>query len=557
MKSRTTEEILAELAPAPPQADGYEKFVFQWDRPFFAERIEMAGLTGGELALDAGCGFGQFSYGLAQFNAKVIAIDRAPWMCEAARDLAAKWDVANLTVEQRALPVLPYETGIFDNIWCSGALMFVDRDAVMHQFHRLLRPGGRLYVMLNGWGRWLAKAALGRAENNEHAVRISLKALGVPATASGPPNHLDLDAVADFCEPRGFSLLAAGREGSVDLTGQGRARPMFPSRVVLRQDGEKDIEFDGNIEFVAERRAGAPFSKPFRVPVVEPYSVLTFGTCLVNLVFRERVTDVEIVDGLRDIPSRNPSVLTIAEATQALRLLRGELDMPAAMRPWCGLDPGVGGSVRTRKAVGGLDFVFLEPNTAIMLSFGDYYLNRFDFYLEVLRPLEALGPEALNAGRAWHNQGILQGNEDVRATAAEHLAPLIQGDDEIASLKRAAVLEARPSRADPELILAQMREFVSLVLAPVGIVTYVHQYMPDGRATEWTPGFNDSVVAAAATLGLPCFEPSRLVQQYGVPIAMREDRLHYAESFEPIVAAALADFMVRSVRGSAAIADAR
>jgi hypothetical protein len=81
--------------------------------------------------------------------------------------------------------------------------------------------------------------------------------------------------------------------------------------------------------------------------------------------------------------------------------------------------------------------------------------------------------------------------------------------------------------------------------------------MPDGRATEWTPGFNDSVVAAAATLGLPCFEPSRLVQQYGVPIAMREDRLHYAESFEPIVAAALADFMVRSVRGSAAIADAR
>jgi len=544
--SRTTDEILAELAPAPPEAGGYERFVFQWDRPFFVERIEMAGLTGGRLALDAGCGLGQFSYGLAQFNDQVIAVDRAAWMCEAARDLATKWKTPNVVVERCVLAALPYETGAFDFIWCSGALMAVDRDIVMHQFHRLLRPGGRLYVMTNSWGQWLYKAASAHAEHNGHVVDVSLKALATAPDAAGPPNCLDLDRVAEFCEARGFAVIAAGVEGSVDLTGQGRVRPMFPSRVLVR-GGDKDIELDGNIEFVAERRAGAPRTTPYRARDAEAYNVLAVGTCLVQLLFRGGATDPPVVDGLRGIPSRDPSVLTIAEAIQALRMLRGEIAIPRSLRTWCGLDPEVEGSRWTRRALGSLDFVFLEPNTSIMLAYQGYYLNRFDFYHEMLRPLEALGPEALSAVRAWHNQGILQANEEVRASAAAHLASLVQGDDEIAHLTRAVLLESRPSRADQQMIVEQMREFASLVMAPVGVVTYVHQYMPDGRMTEWTPGFVDSIAAAASDLGLPVFEPSKLVQQHGVSVAMKPDRLHYAPGFEPIIAEALVDFMVRSI----------
>jgi hypothetical protein len=92
-----------------------------------------------------------------------------------------------------------------------------------------------------------------------------------------------------------------------------------------------------------------------------------------------------------------------------------------------------------------------------------------------------------------------------------------------------------------------MRVFLSLVPAPTGVVTYNHRYMPDGRPMQWPPDFVASVIAAATALGLPYTEPSDLVKQYGVEVALKPDFVHYRTEFEPVIGESLFRFMLESL----------
>jgi hypothetical protein len=275
---------------------------------------------------------------------------------------------------------------------------------------------------------------------------------------------------------------------------------------------------------------------------MKTYSVLTFGSCSVNILFQPNVQNESMTSALRSIGVRPPFVLSLAEAVQGLRFFRGEKEIPVPLRWLCGLDRETDTS-RSKAVLDAVDFIFLEPCGAIQLKFRDYDLTRFLVDSQLVRPLEAHGPEAMRATRVWYNQGVMQCNAEAMASAAEFLLPLVEGDDEEAELCRAILLESRPVRADEAMVLDQMSDFASLASAPIGVVTYTHQYMPDGRGTEWPPGFNNSVMAAAAALDLPWFEPSELVRRHGVPFAMKADRAHYSPEFEPIIAQALEEFM--------------
>ena len=255
MGYKPLQHVLDGLKGAPLPPAGYHEFVFQWDRDFFVERADMIGFKGGERVLDAGCGHGNYSYALAQFNHHVVAVDQSRQQCEIAKILLERWNAPNVTVEVQTLPKLPYEDGSFDFIWCAGVLQFLDRTAALATFHRLLKPGGRIYIMINSWGRWLYKAALAHANGD---VKGRDRCLAVMLSQTGTANNLhsnyiDLHEVNAVCSAAGFKLIAAGAEGTVDLSGRGRRLPMFAGHHVLSQDGEDPVRVSGNIEFVAER----------------------------------------------------------------------------------------------------------------------------------------------------------------------------------------------------------------------------------------------------------------------------------------------------------------
>ncbi|GAA2067300.1 class I SAM-dependent methyltransferase [Leifsonia soli] len=106
--------------------------------------IELAGDVEGRRILDAGCGTGPILADLRDRGAEVVGIDSSAQLLQHARErLGSNVD---LRVADLASP-LPFEDDAFDDIVASLVLHYMpDWGPTLAEFHRVLRPGGRLIV---------------------------------------------------------------------------------------------------------------------------------------------------------------------------------------------------------------------------------------------------------------------------------------------------------------------------------------------------------------------------------------------------------------------------
>ncbi|HEV3328722.1 MAG TPA: methyltransferase domain-containing protein [Acidimicrobiales bacterium] len=113
-----------------------------------AAAVARAGIAPGGRLLDAPCGHGRMAVRLAQQGFAVTGVDRSTRFLEVARSEAAQLGVEVELVEGdlRALPV----DGPFDAVvcWFTSYGYFDDKEnqAVLEEFHRVLRPGGVLVL---------------------------------------------------------------------------------------------------------------------------------------------------------------------------------------------------------------------------------------------------------------------------------------------------------------------------------------------------------------------------------------------------------------------------
>jgi 2-polyprenyl-3-methyl-5-hydroxy-6-metoxy-1,4-benzoquinol methylase len=124
----------------------------------------------GSTLLDAGCGTGQWAIAFATLGCDVTAQDLAPAMVDRAQAHARDRGVS-ISFRTADISTLPDANGTYDAIHARAVLLFVpDPPAVLREFRRVLKPGGRIFVSVPGalspiynrsWRRFVEPANVG------------------------------------------------------------------------------------------------------------------------------------------------------------------------------------------------------------------------------------------------------------------------------------------------------------------------------------------------------------------------------------------------------------
>jgi ubiquinone/menaquinone biosynthesis C-methylase UbiE len=203
----------------------------------YRERLRAVGFIGMEKVLDAGCGFGQWTFCLAELNGQVCAVDVSAARIKAAEMIMRGAGVRNVELNRRTVELTGYADSTFDGIFCYSALYMTDVKRTLREFFRLLKPGGSLYICSNGPGWYVYNLIEAPNQAADYSPRRrALRAVRNTFAYDLFDKHSPGDEVIISSrrlkrrlEAAGFERAVAAPEGNICLRGQPRARPFFKS----------------------------------------------------------------------------------------------------------------------------------------------------------------------------------------------------------------------------------------------------------------------------------------------------------------------------------------
>jgi SAM-dependent methyltransferase len=112
---------------------------------FFTAAANALNLQGREALIDLGAGPGVLALGFAPYVGRVVGVDPEPAMAAEARRAAATAKVGLVVIEGRAED-LNADVGRFELVTIGRALHWMEREATLATFDRILAPGGRIVI---------------------------------------------------------------------------------------------------------------------------------------------------------------------------------------------------------------------------------------------------------------------------------------------------------------------------------------------------------------------------------------------------------------------------
>lgn len=202
----------------------------------YATRLEMIQYTGKSRVLDAGCGFGQWSFALAACgNKRVDACDVSLDRINVFQEILAQTGKNDVHPVVSPLERLPYENGVFDCVFCYGVIHATDINSVLDEFYRVLKNGGRLYFTANGLGYYIKRWLDDESRTPDHSPKIDIArvllntALAEKYGAKKLPWGLVVEpkAMLERVRKAGFTVLGHANEGHLALGGNRVPLPFF------------------------------------------------------------------------------------------------------------------------------------------------------------------------------------------------------------------------------------------------------------------------------------------------------------------------------------------
>jgi SAM-dependent methyltransferase len=130
------------------RCEGFDRFAE--DRglsPLKLRELDLLEVVAGHSVLDAGCGRGEVLLACAHRGAAVTGVDYADAAVELSRETLAGIEAAD--VRRGDVTALEFDDASFDRILFGDVIEHLDpaqADLALREFHRVLRPGGKLVV---------------------------------------------------------------------------------------------------------------------------------------------------------------------------------------------------------------------------------------------------------------------------------------------------------------------------------------------------------------------------------------------------------------------------
>ena len=156
-----------------PSANDRDFFMRIWQTPLdvYINRIKNLDFCGFHRILDAGCGYGQWSIALSQCNHHVDGIDFDEDRIQTAQHIAKYSKVDNISFATGSIEATSYPDQYFDAIFSYSAIYFTDYLKTLTEFHRILKPGGRLYFVTNDLGWYIYNIIDGHNQSETFSSR--------------------------------------------------------------------------------------------------------------------------------------------------------------------------------------------------------------------------------------------------------------------------------------------------------------------------------------------------------------------------------------------------
>jgi SAM-dependent methyltransferase len=229
-----------------PDGYHYADFICKYPFSFYLERVKRINFVGKESIIDVGCGFGQWSAAFALQNRHVVALEIHSPRLMVARTVARRFGIHNVDFVLGNALSLPIDDATCDGVFCYGVMMFLDRQKVLQEFYRVLKPGGEMYICTNAFGWWLKLwlQHLCGDRNVRSAAFAAMKSGG----RGGLPNSTSIQAVRRLLPPEQWEYIAAAPEGTISRYADGHVRQPLPCYAGAF------LGFDAVIEFMAQKR---------------------------------------------------------------------------------------------------------------------------------------------------------------------------------------------------------------------------------------------------------------------------------------------------------------
>jgi arsenite methyltransferase len=172
--------------------------------------IANAALAPGQTVLDVGCGDGLIGFAAAEAvgpAGTVIFSDVSADLLDRCRELAAERGLLDRCrfVQASASQLAGIDDGAVDAVTLRSVLIYEsDKAAAFSEFHRVLRPGGRLSLFepINRYSNFLGSFDLGPIADLMARVRAVFEAIQPPD--SNPMSNFDERDLVSFAETAGF-----------------------------------------------------------------------------------------------------------------------------------------------------------------------------------------------------------------------------------------------------------------------------------------------------------------------------------------------------------------